>query len=106
MFVCLTSYGLLTILHVTFRQTEVSAWYNIPGWFDEVVCGLMLGDGTIRKNGKFALLGIQQTHEELVETIWAMCSCLKLVHAPILEINRSNWKTIYSFQTLTLPYFT
>ena len=35
-----------------------------------------------------------------------MCSCLKLVHAPILEINRSNWKTIYSFQTLTLPYFT
>ena len=35
-----------------------------------------------------------------------MCSCLNLVHAPISEIHRSNWKTIYSFQTLTLPYFT
>lgn len=79
---------------------------KIPSWFDEVVCGVMLGDGTIRMNGKLALLGIQQTHEELVETLWAMCSSLNLVYAPILEINRSNWKTVYSFQTLTLPYFT
>ncbi len=76
---------------------------KIPSWFDEVVCGVMLGDGTIRMNGKLALLGIQQTHEELVETLWAMCSSLNLVYAPILEINRSNWKTVYSFQTLTLP---
>ena len=36
---------------------------SIMGWFYEVVCGLMLGDGTIRKKGKFALLGIQQTQE-------------------------------------------
>jgi hypothetical protein len=57
-------------------------------------------------NGNHALMGVQQINEELVQKLWQMCDDLNLVLSDILIINRENWKTIYSFQTLTLPYFT
>lgn len=79
---------------------------NIPDWFNQVVCGLMLSDATMRMNGAQALIGIQQTHQELTEEIWSLCFNLKLVLSGIHIINRKNRQKVYSFQTLTLPYFT
>lgn len=66
----------------------------------------MLSDGSIRMNGSQALLSIQQTHQELTEEIWKMCFQLNLVLSGIHIINRPNKKLVYSFQTLTLPFFT
>jgi len=63
----------------------------------------MLSDGSIRMNGKLALLSIQQTHQELNQEIWKMCSQLNLV---LSGINRQNNKIVYYFQTLSLPFFT
>ena len=40
---------------------------NIPEWFNQVVCGLMLSDANIRMHGKHATMSIQQTHKELTE---------------------------------------
>lgn len=37
--------------------------------FKQVVCGIMVSDGSIRMNGKQALLSIQQTHPELTQEI-------------------------------------
>lgn len=45
----------------------------VPIWFDEIICGLILGDGNIRINGIHALLSIQQTHSEIVEKLWTIC---------------------------------
>ena len=86
------------------KNIEVSN--SIPDWFSQVVCGLLLSDATLRQNGKHALMGIQQTHEELVNNLWQMCYDLNLVLSDIFIIKRVNWKPIYSFQTLILPYFT
>ena len=66
----------------------------------------MLSDGSIRMNGNQALMSIQQTHQELTEEIWKMCFQLNLVLSGIHIINRPNKKLVYSFQTLTLPFFT
>ena len=41
----------------------------VPTWFDEIICGLILGDGNIRVHGNQALLSVQQTHEQLVERL-------------------------------------
>jgi hypothetical protein len=68
--------------------------------------GIMLSDGSIRMNGKNALMSIQQTHIELTQEVWQRCFKLKLILSGIHIINRKNKKTVYSFQTLTLPYFT
>lgn len=51
-------------------------------------------------------MSIQQTHEELIKEVWQMSYKLILVLGGIHIIQRNNWKTLYSFQTLTLPYFT
>ena len=79
---------------------------NVPEWLDQVVCGLLLSDATLRFNGKHVLMGIQQTHEELTKKVWQMCFDFKLVLSDILIIQRKKEKPVYSFQTLTLPYFT
>ena len=52
------------------EKTKVSN--NIPSWFNEILCGIMLSDGTIRMNGNYALLSIQQTHKELTEGAYAL----------------------------------
>ncbi len=44
-----------------------------------MICGIMLSDGPIRMNGKNALMGIQQTHEEFTKEVWQICFNLKLV---------------------------
>lgn len=79
---------------------------DVPSWFEEIMCGLMLGDGNIRMNGHHALLSVQQIHPELVNNLWSTCQSLHLVMSPVKTLNRSNYKTIYYFQTLTMPYFT
>jgi hypothetical protein len=81
---------------------------EVPSWFDEIMCGVMLGDGNLRMNGRDALLSVQQTHEELTKNLWEICFKLNLVITPMKTLNRRAWKTIYYFQspTPTLPYFT
>jgi len=88
------------------NEDKIKISNNIPDWFNQVICGIMLSDGTLRMNGKNALMGIQQTHEDLTKEIWKMCFNLKLVLSEIHIISRNNRKPVYSFQTLTLPYFT
>lgn len=92
------------------KEKKIKVSNNIPvpsgAWFKQVVCGIMLSDGSIRMNGKLALLSIQQTHQELTQEIWKMCSKLKLVLSGIHIIDRQNNNIVYSFQTLSLPFFT
>lgn len=88
------------------KEEKIRVSNNIPEWFKQVVCGLMLSDASIRMNGKHATMSIQQTHKELTEEIWKMCFQLNLVLSDIHIINRKNKKLVYSFQTLTLPFFT
>jgi len=65
----------------------------------------LLGYGTLRYNGKNALLGIQQVHSEITDYLWKNCYEANLVKSGIHIINREDRKLVYSFQTLTLPYF-
>lgn len=88
------------------KEEKIRVSNNIPEWFNQVVCGLMLSDANIRMHGKQATMSIQQTHKELTEEIWKMCFQLNLVLSEIHIINRKNRKLVYSFQTLTLPFFT
>lgn len=92
------------------KEKKIKVSNNIPdpsgAWFKQVVCGIMLSDGSIRMNGKLALLSIQQTHQELTQEIWKMCSKLKLVLSGFHIIDRQNNNIVYSFQTLSLPFFT
>lgn len=73
--------------------------------------GLLLGDGTVRKQGHNSLLGIQQTDEALVNLLWSICNKYKLVNKKVQSLYRINpitgkeKKIVYYFQTLTLPYF-
>lgn len=78
----------------------------VPNSFDQIMCGLILGDGNLRLNGKEALISIQQIHPELVQGLWEICSQYKLVTTPVKSIQRKHWKLVYYFQTLTMPYFT
>lgn len=79
---------------------------NIPEYLKEDITGILLGDGTLRTNGNHVLLGIQQTHKEIVEYLWCHFSLHNLVFHPIHIIARPHKQLVYSFQTLTLPYFT
>lgn len=88
------------------KEEKIQVSNNIPDWFKEIVCGIIISDGSIRMNGKQALLSIQQTHQELTQEIWKMCFQLNLVLSGIHIINRVNKKLVYSFQTLSLPFFT
>lgn len=78
---------------------------NIPLYLKQIICGLMLSDANIRMNGKNALMSIQQTHSELTREIWSICFKHKLILSGIKTISRVNRKKVYSFQTLSLPYF-
>ena len=51
------------------KKEKIRVSNNIPDWFKEIVCGIMLSDGSIRMNGNQALMSIQQTHQELTEEI-------------------------------------
>jgi hypothetical protein len=88
------------------KEDKIQVSNNIPDWFNYIVCGIIISDGSIRMNGKEALLSIQQTHQELTQEIWKMCFQLNLVLSEIHIINRVNKKLVYSFQTFSLPFFT
>jgi hypothetical protein len=49
------------------KEEKIRVSNNIPEWFKQVVCGLMLSDASIRLNGSPALMGIQETHKELTQ---------------------------------------
>ena len=49
------------------KEEKIRVSNNTPDWFKEIVCGIMLSDGSIRMNGNQALMSIQQTHQELAE---------------------------------------
>lgn len=79
---------------------------NITDSFKQVMTGILLSDGSLRMNGRMALLSIQQIHLELTMELWTMCKDLQLVSNEILTLHRNNWQPIHTFQTLTLPFFT
>jgi hypothetical protein len=80
---------------------------KVPSEITEIIYGLMLGDGNIRINGNHALLSVQQTDESLVNNLWDILKQWNLVSISVKTLNRhENHKTIYYFQTLTIPYFT
>lgn len=88
------------------NEEKIRVSNSIPDWFKQVICGLMLSHGSIRMNGRLAILSVQQTHQELTQEIWKMCFQLNLVLSGIHIINRVDKKLVYSFQTLSLPFFT
>jgi DNA-binding transcriptional regulator WhiA len=51
------------------NEEKIRVSNSVPDWFKQVVCGIMLSDGSIRMIGKQALLSIQQTHPELTKEI-------------------------------------
>jgi hypothetical protein len=51
------------------KEEKIRVSNSLPDWFKQVVCGIMLSDGSIRMNGKHALISIQQTHQELTQEI-------------------------------------
>ncbi|MBP1357804.1 MAG: hypothetical protein JZD40_04870 [Sulfolobus sp.] len=79
---------------------------KVPFWFNEMMCGLMLGDGNLRMKGTHALLSVQQVHSELTINLWDICFSLNLVINPVKTIKRKTRQIVYYFQTLTKPYFT
>jgi len=83
----------------------------LPSSFDEIITGIILGDGNMRMNGKHALLSVQQKNKEFVNHLWFICNRHGIVANPVKEMVRSDKRfhkttIIYVFQTLTLPYLT
>jgi hypothetical protein len=86
---------------------------NIPPEIQELVTGMMLGDGYIRMHGSDAHLQIHQKDKEFVELLWNIFNSIGIVGAaPKLNthLNKRNGNTTntisYKFYTFTLPYFT
>jgi len=97
---------------------------NIPPEIQELVTGMMLGDGYIRMHGSDAHLQIHQKEapygaggygrpKEFVELLWNIFNSIGIVGAaPKLNthLNKRNGNTTntisYKFYTFTLPYFT
>jgi DNA-binding transcriptional regulator WhiA len=88
------------------KEEKIRVSNSIPDWLKQIVCGIMLSDGSIRMNGKEALLSIQQTHLELTQEIWKISFQLKLVLSGVHIINRANRKTVYSFPSEACSIFT
>lgn len=70
------------------------------------MCGVMLGDGSLRMNGSNALLSIQQTHPEITQGLWNICHRYHLVVNPVKRLYPSGKRPVHYFQSLTMPYFT
>jgi LAGLIDADG DNA endonuclease family len=85
---------------------------NVPDEFKEILIGVLLGDGTLRMNGRDAMLAIQQTDEGLVNELWLICNKYNLVNKEVQCLHRINSltgsykKIVYYFNTLTFPLFT
>ena len=102
------AFGIPLVLLRAYMSPENKEKYSnaVPQSFDEIMCGVMLGDGSIRMHGSNALLSIQQTHREIVDKLWNICFSYNLVHTPVKELIRHGWKPLYHFKTFTMPYFT
>lgn len=96
----------LVLLRAYMSPADKEKYSNaFPQSFDEIMCGVMLGDGSLRMHGSNALLSIQQTHREIVDKLWNICFSYNLVHTPVKELIRHGWKPLYHFKTFTMPYF-
>ena len=51
-------------------------------------------------HGSNALLSIQQTHREISDKLWNICFSHNLVHTPVRELIRQNWKPVYHSNSL------
>jgi hypothetical protein len=74
-----------------------------------MINGLILGDGSLIRNGKYIRLGIEQKDKDFVFYIWEKLKPLGIVGAePRYCIRKRLNKEYYSYQffTFTLPYFT
>lgn len=93
-------------------QDKMRISSNVPNEFTQIITGMLLGDASIRMNGKHALLSIQQKDKSFVEHLWNKCNSFGLVSSEVKMLTRKpdpRFDTITSvwyFQTLTLPYFT
>lgn len=74
----ITLFSITMVLHRVYVSPADKLKYSnqVPSWFDEIMCGLILGDGSIRMQGLHALLSVQQTHEELTQKLWDACFSL------------------------------
>ena len=63
---------------------------SVPQDLTEDIIGSLLGDGTLRYNGKNVLLGIQQVHKEITEYLWKKCFMANLIKNDIFIIKREN----------------
>lgn len=104
---CFSAFVFPIILLRAYVSPEDKLKYSnaVPSWFDEIICGLMLGDGSLRINGSQALLSVQQVHSELTNNLWNICFSLHLVINPVKTLVPVSKQIVYYFQTLTLPYF-
>ena len=105
---CFSAFVFPIILLRAYVSPEDKLKYSnaVPSRFDEIICGLILGDGSLRINGNHALLSVQQVHSELVTNLWDICFSLHLVINPVKTLAPISKQIVYYFQTLTLPYFT
>lgn len=71
-----------------------------------ILYGMLLSDGSLRMNGRHALLSIQQIDYSLVYDLWCRCKDLQLVAINLGSLTRPGRQIIYYFQTFTLPLFT
>jgi len=97
--------------HYLSPEAKAEKSKNIPPGIQEVVTGMMLGDGYIRMHGNDAHMKIHQKDKAFVEHLWNMFISIALVGAAAKlcsHLDKRNGKTTYSYQfaTFTLPYFT
>jgi len=51
------------------REEKVKISQGVTAEYTEVMTGIMLGDGTVRVNGRYALLSVQQVDKDMVKTL-------------------------------------
>ena len=70
----------LVLLRAYMSPEDKEKYSNaVPQSFDEIMCGVMLGDGSIRMHGSNALLSIQQTHREIVDNLGPLSARRSLI---------------------------
>jgi NADH:ubiquinone oxidoreductase subunit 2 (subunit N) len=51
------------------QEDKVKISQGVSAEYTEVMTGIMLGDGTVRVNGRYALLSVQQINKDIVNTL-------------------------------------
>ena len=96
---CFSAFVFPIILLRAYVSPEDKLKYSnaVPSRFDEIICGLILGDGSLRINGNLALLSVQQVHSELVTNLWDICFSLHLVINPVKTLAPISKQIVYYF---------